>query len=274
MKPVWILTDMRYAAQRMPGALTAALVSRGVDARAVVADRVGPHMPGGPPWPGLRPGDTVVVRARSPWALALLRAAERYGAVSVVPSAAVEAVRDKGVAASILARAGVPTPPTWLAGGVEDVRALPAAAFPLLLKPVYGDNARGIRLARGPGDVPRSSEEGILVVQRYVDGAGDDLKLYIAGTHVWAVRRPSPLTGCTAPATAVPVDHTLRDLARTCADVFGLTFAGVDVLAATDGPLVVDVNDFPNYTGVTEAPGVLAGLVADVSGEGCKEMVA
>lgn len=274
MTPVWILTDVRYEAQRMPGALTAALVARGVDARTVVAERVGPHVPGGPPWPGLRRGDAVVARARSPWALALVRAAERYGAVSVLPSAAVESVRDKAVAAAILAQAGVPTPPTWVAGSVEDLRALPAGAFPLLLKPVYGDNARGIRLVRGVGDLPRSSDESVVVAQRYVDGAGDDLKLYVAGTRVWGVRRPSPLTGSAAPGTAVPVDQPLRDLARTCADTFGLTLAGVDVLVTAAGPLVVDVNDFPNYTGVGEAPEALAGLLRAATRACRGEMVA
>ncbi|HVL98690.1 MAG TPA: ATP-grasp domain-containing protein [Egibacteraceae bacterium] len=262
MQPVWILTDERYVAQRMPGALTAALRRRAVDARLIVAERVAPHPAGGSPWPGLRRGDMVVGRARSPWALTLLRAAERVGAAAMMPSAAIEAVRDKALAAGVLADAGVPTPPTWLAHGPDAVRALPATAYPLLLKPVYGDNARGIRLVRGPDDLRGAHDEAsVLVAQRYVDVAGVDLKLYIAGERVWAVRRPSPLTGEPGEGTDVPVDRTLHDLARRCAELFGLTFAGVDVLAAADGPLVVDVNDFPNYTGIAEAPAVLADLV-------------
>lgn len=274
MQPVWILTDKRYAAQRMPAALAAELRDRGVDPRMVLAERVAPHPVGAPPWQGLCAGDTVVTRSRSPWALALLRAAERHGAVSVVAHAAIEAARDKAAAAAMLAQAGVPAPPTWLAGDVEALHALPAGAYPLLLKPRYGDNARGIRLIRGPDDLPPVDGDAVVVAQRYVDVGGVDLKLYVAGSHVWAVRRPSPLTGSTAPGHSVPVDGELHDLARACADTFRLMFAGVDVLAAPDSRLVVDVNDFPNYTGVREAPAVLADLVVRTNARGRTEVVA
>lgn len=274
MQPVWLLTDQRYAAQRMPGALAAGLRARGVDARMVLAERVAPQPVGAPPWRGLCAGDTVVTRSRSPWALVLLGAAERHGVVSVVAHAAIEAARDKAAAAALLAQADVPAPPTWLAGDVEALRALPAGAYPLLLKPRYGDNAHGIRLIRRPEDLPPIGDEAVVVAQRYVDVAGVDLKLYVAGSHVWAVRRPSPLTGSTAPGHLVPVDGELHGLARMCADTFGLMFAGVDVLAAPDGPLVVDVNDFPNYTGVREAPAVLADLVVRANAGGGTELVA
>ena len=79
------------------------------------------------------------------------------------------------------------------------------------------------------------------------------------------MRRPSPLvTGAQAAARVlehVPVTSDLRTLALRCASAFGLTLCGLDILESRYGPLVVDVNEFPNYTGVDEAPEVIGGLV-------------
>jgi ribosomal protein S6--L-glutamate ligase len=43
---------------------------------------------------------------------------------------------------------------------------------------------------------------------------------------------------------------------------FGLDIYGVDVLATPDGPVVVDVNAFPGFRGVAEAPAALAEFTA------------
>src|SRR5688572_11560545 len=83
---VWVLTDARYLAQRMPSALFRWLRSHQVPTRLVVAERVllqlGPPPDALPrdrfepgragsradPWSDLRPGDVVVGRTRNPFA--------------------------------------------------------------------------------------------------------------------------------------------------------------------------------------------------------------
>jgi glutathione synthase/RimK-type ligase-like ATP-grasp enzyme len=57
------------------------------------------------------------------------------------------------------------------------------------------------------------------------------------------------------------VDETLSRLARSCAAAFDLSLLGVDVVEGPDGPLIVDVNEFPNYTGIVEAPEVIGRLL-------------
>jgi ribosomal protein S6--L-glutamate ligase len=59
----------------------------------------------------------------------------------------------------------------------------------------------------------------------------------------------------------VEVTPELERLARSCGDAFELELYGVDVLLSPRGPLVVDVNEFPNYTGVDDAPRAIAELV-------------
>ncbi|MCQ0006965.1 hypothetical protein [Actinomadura madurae] len=74
---------------------------------------------------------------------------------------------------------------------------------------------------------------------------------------------PSPLLapGPWDEPVPVPVTEELRGFALACRDAFGLELYGVDVLPSPGGPLVVDVNDFPNYTGIAEAPDAVADLV-------------
>jgi ribosomal protein S6--L-glutamate ligase len=271
---VWILTDHRYLGQRMPLALVRWLEDAGTPCRVVaVGGRpLAPAslLPGAHEddlFPGLAPGDVVVPRTRDPLALSLLAAVDRPGVQVLLPSAAIHRVRDKARMACTLSQHGIPTPPTWLATAAGDLAQLPPTAFPLLCKPHLGDNARGIVAVAGPRDLDEvDCTDGIIVAQTFVDVGGVDLKLYGAGERVWAVRRPSPLPGTggdAAAVTVVEVTPQLHELAGACRDAFGLDLFGVDVLEGPDGPLVVEVNEFPNYTGVPDAAEAIGRLVLD-----------
>jgi ribosomal protein S6--L-glutamate ligase len=171
-------------------------------------------------------------------------------------------VRNKVRAALILKEYGLPTPETYVARRPEDLIQVPRSQFPLLLKPFQGDNAQGIRLVRTPEELALVEwREAIVLAQRYVDVGNVDVKLYAAGKHAWAVRRPSPLTNGNGRPVLERVDETLSRLARSCAAAFDLPLLGVDVVVGPEGPLIVDVNEFPNYTGIVEAPEVIGRLV-------------
>jgi ribosomal protein S6--L-glutamate ligase len=170
----------------------------------------------------------------------------------------VQRVRNKVRAALVLGEHNLPTPETFLVRRPADLARVPRSRFPLLLKPFQGDNGDGIRLVHSPEEL-RLVEWGepMVLAQPFIDAAGIDLKLYAAGKHVWAVRRPSPLGNGRGQAVRVPVDGALRRLARACVDAFELPLVGIDLLQGADGPLIVDVNEFPNYTGIEEAPAVI-----------------
>jgi len=268
---VWILTDSRYLKQRMPTALADALRDRtGIEVRVVQTDGRVSEVGG---LDGFTPqrGDVVVPRTRHPYALWLLSRAELARVASLSSSSAIAGVRDKPQAALVLAAAGVPTPCTFVADTPTSLRSLPRSVFPLLLKPPLGDNAEGIIRVDEPDELERLGwPHGMVLAQCYVDVAGVDLKIYGAGDQLWAVRRRSPLlpAGGFDDAVPVPVDGRLRSIARACQEAFGLATFGLDVLPSPRGPLVVDVNDFPNYTGVAEATEVLAELVRSYLGVG------
>jgi glutathione synthase/RimK-type ligase-like ATP-grasp enzyme len=286
MSTIWVLTDKRYIQQRMPRALTEWLGERGVPFRTLIADEQVAQIPspqgagGSDPWSGLQPGDVVIARTRNPFALALLRAGPPAGVSVCNPWEAIAAVRDKARTAQVLAAHGIPTPPTFLADSPAALRALPVKCFPLLLKPHLGDNSSGILFVRESAeldDVPWG--DAMVLAQQFIDAGGIDLKLYLANDQVWAVRKPSPLSTRSHQWSSEggsfleahewgseqvgEVIGELRDLAFACSSAFGLELCGVDVLETSSGPVVVDVNDFPNYTGVPEAPQTIGTMLLE-----------
>jgi ribosomal protein S6--L-glutamate ligase len=267
---IWVLTDHRYLQQRMPGALTAWLEEQGHAVRMVVADDgsrvslLAPEDGAVSAWTGLERDDVVVARSRHPFALALLKEAESLGARTVGSWAAVQRVRNKVRCVLALKERGLPVPETFLASRPTDLAQLEPSSFPLLLKPFQGDNSRGIQLVRAPEELASVEwSEAIVLAQRYVEAGGIDVKLYAVGEQVWAIRRPSPLTNGNGRPVAVPVDAALERLARECAATFELPLLGIDLVEGARGPLIVDVNEFPNYTGIDEAPAAIGRLLLD-----------
>jgi ribosomal protein S6--L-glutamate ligase len=213
-------------------------------------------------WSALAPDDVVVARTRHPFALALLREAEALGARTYERWATVVGVRDKATSTLALARAGIPVPPTYLASGPRELAHLPDRVFPLLLKPPEGDNAEGLALVRDRSVLERLEwRHDLVIAQPFLDAREIDLKLYVAGYDVWAIRRPSPLCDRNGGPTPAIVTPDLRNLALACGRVLGLRLYGVDVIESSAGQFVVDVNEFPNYTGIDAAPEVIGKLV-------------
>jgi ribosomal protein S6--L-glutamate ligase len=245
-----VATERRYLAQLQPATLCAALAERG-DAPALLdPERAGRH--------DLEGVALLVVRGRSPALLRLLACAEAAGIATVNRRSAIEAVLDKAAMARRLAAARIPSPVTRVGSLVDLARTSRRADFPLVVKPVFGDNGRDVKVVRSRDELAELPwSEPVALAQPLVVSDGRDLKLYVAGEAVWAVRKPSPLSaaGETEP---VPVSPALEALALRCGRLFGLELLGVDCIETPRGPVVIEVNDFPNYTAIPDAPERLA----------------
>lgn len=248
---IGILAEERYLAQRQPAGLCAALQR----------DGHGPLLLGdGFADAPLEALDLIVARGRSAHLLELLCRAEALGVRTINRSSSIVAVRDKAAMSRALAAAGLPVPATvW--GRISLVAdAFGPDRYPLIVKPVYGDNSRGIAIVRSRAELLALPwNEPSAIVQELIPSDGYDLKLYVIGSEVFAARKPSPVTGdASLPAQDVPVTGALRALALRCGLLFGLELFGVDCVETKDGPLVIEVNDFPNYTGIPGADERLA----------------
>jgi ribosomal protein S6--L-glutamate ligase len=262
------LVERRYLRQEMPEAVIRVLASRGI-----TSDIICPQYGSFDPTTGVFSGDgrrldlnhydVLVSRIRTPLGLAMLRYAEAAEILAINTHSATQRVRNKAKMAVTLAHAGIACAPTVLADDVNVLAKLDPSWFPLILKATYGDNSQGLRLIRWPVDLQDLHwGEGLVLAQRYLPNDGFDMKLYVANGRVWAVRKPSPFNGDVHVAPElVAVDPARASLARRCGDIFGLDVYGVDTIETAGGPVVIEVNEFPNFSGVPGAAGHIANFI-------------
>ena len=263
-----LLVERRYLAQAQPTGLMEALRAHGHEV-TLVDPQGGPVDVGDDRW--LHGLDMVVARGRSWELLCMMAVAETRGVATVNLRAAIAAVHNKAEMGARLAAGRVPTPRTLLAPGARLTAASRIERFPLVLKPVFGDNGRDVRVIRDRAELERLGwSEPLVLAQEFIAGDGHELKLYVIGHDVWAVRRPAMLLAdgradgppAAPPAgEAVPLRPGERDLALCCKRLFGLELFGLDCIRTPSGTVVIEVNDFPNYGSVPSASERLADFV-------------
>jgi ribosomal protein S6--L-glutamate ligase len=167
---------------------------------------------------------------------------------------------------ALLANASVPLPRSWVvasrAGLEELLERKECEAF--LAKPPNGSMARGICRLLGVGDLAGAGARAVigaldeqrpLLVMEEVPSDGLDLKLYVVGGWVAAIRRPFPArTEAERRGEPAEVPPHIEEAALACGRALGLELYGVDVLTHGGRFRVVDVNAFPSYRGIEDAP--------------------
>jgi ribosomal protein S6--L-glutamate ligase len=201
--------------------------------------------------------DLYLLKSQSELALSLGAILHSRGARLVNRYPACAAVRDKVVAAGRLHAAGVPSPRTWVTSDLGLVDSL-LAHGPLVIKPQRGLHGAGVHVLRTRSDIAAARAIGPQLVQEYVEGGQEDLKLYVVGATVLGVRKPFSTDSYAAPGRPCDVPADARDVALRCGRAFGMTLYGLDVIESSDGPVVVDVNYFPGYRGIPDADELVA----------------
>ena len=177
---------------------------------------------------------------------------------------AIERCVDKSMTSYLLAAAGLATPPTWVVQGRERAAEVVAReavdGTPLVLKPLFGAQGRGLGLVRAPGDLPdEDAVAGIYYLQRYVGAAAGgwhDYRLFVSGGRVLAamVRHGvSWITNMHQGARAEPWEPSAaaQALALGAVRAVGAAHAGVDLIRDAHGRwLVLEVNSMPAWIGL------------------------
>ena len=202
--------------------------------------------------------------------LSLLEAAEAAGIPTINNARSVRLVRDKAVAIALAHAHGLPVPPTYFVAHPRLLAQIPPEDYPLVVKPSKGSCCRAIYRVHHPADVAAlvlpDGAPALLLAQRYVDNPGFDVKLYVTGTQVYAVRKKSPLhPDVHVTEGLIPVTPELRTLALNVGALFGLDLYGVDVVQTAEGWVGVDINDFPSFGGVPGAVVLLATFILHVA---------
>jgi glutathione synthase/RimK-type ligase-like ATP-grasp enzyme len=270
---IGILVEKRYLAQAQPNGLILALRSAGHEALCLDPETSAYALEDGR-W--IENLDLIVARGRSFQLLSMLGWAEGRGARTINRRAAIAAVHNKADMAVLMAGARIPMPQTFLGPVRELYKMIPSQIYPIILKPIFGDNSRGLRLINSPEEM-RLVEwpEPAALAQRFIANDGHDLKLYGIGDEICAVRKPSPVNLAvhadmnvrSEKAGLVPLTAGLEELGRNLRRLFGLELYGVDCIETAEGPVVIEVNEFPNYTGVPDADRRLADYVTHAGGK-------
>lgn len=198
---------------------------------------------------------------------------------------AIERCVDKSTTTFLLQKAGLPTPQTFAVEGravAEELAARELVRTPLVLKPLFGAQGRGIRMIRLLSDLPAPEEVGdIYYLQHYVPRAGPpfrDFRVFVvAGRAVAMMSRRGEDWITNVNRGAVPEQISGREdelarLAVAAADAVGADFAGVDIVPAVDGRLLVlEVNSMPAWSGLQS---VVAVDIADAIAEALLKAVA
>ncbi|RWF15074.1 MAG: RimK family alpha-L-glutamate ligase [Mesorhizobium sp.] len=195
---------------------------------------------------------------------------------------AIERCVDKSMTTFLLKNACLPTPPTFAVEGRAMAEAIAERELPftpLVLKPLFGAQGRGIRLIENLSDLPAEEEvNGVYYLQHYVPRPGPpfrDFRVFVCAGEVLAMmsRRgddwitnvnrgavPEQVSG----QVSVHAETELAALARAAAAI-GADFAGVDIVPAADGKLfVLEVNSMPAWSGLQSVVAVnIADAIAD-----------
>ncbi|GLS28988.1 alpha-L-glutamate ligase, RimK family [Mesorhizobium albiziae] len=211
--------------------------------------------------------------------LGVLHALGRLGVPVWNSAQAIERCVDKSMTTFLLANAGLPTPPTFAVEGMEAARQIAARelpAAPLVLKPLFGAQGRGIRLIQSLDDLPAEDDvSGVFYLQHYVRRPGPpfrDCRVFVcAGRPIAMMSRRGDdwITNVNRGAVPEPVsghdEDELSELAVAAAAAVGADFAGVDIVAAEGGGLMVlEVNSMPAWSGLQSVAAVnIADAIAE-----------
>ena len=200
--------------------------------------------------------------------LGILHALDRLGVRVVNGPRGIEACVDKSMTSFLIARAGIPTPDTWTLESFEAAHALVRREIesgPIVLKPLFGAQGKGLRLLRAVDDLPPpDAVAGVYYLQRFERVEGDDFRdfrLFVSHGRVVAAmmrRAPTWITNVKQGGEPIPVgrDARLEALALAAATAVGVEIAGVDIIVGRDGPRVLEVNSMPAWRGLQKVADV------------------
>ena len=204
------------------------------------------------------------------YGLAVLRQFEMMGVWPLNESVAVGRSRDKLRSMQIFAKHGLGLPVTAFAHDpkqTDEVLKIVGGA-PAVIKLLEGTQGIGVVL----GETANSAKSVVeafrglnvnILVQEFIKEAGSsDIRIFVVGGKVVAAMMRTGAEGDFrsnlhrgGSAKMVKITPEERSTAIRAAKVMGLNVAGVDILRANHGPVIMEVNSSPGLEGIESATG-------------------
>jgi ribosomal protein S6--L-glutamate ligase len=185
-------------------------------------------------------------------------------------SQSIREASDKLLSLQLLTQEGLPIPqtrstPLGLASEFHLFESRDAHVF----KTLQGSQGFGVswQMTRSQSqaliDTFRTAQTAVLVQELVQESFGEDVRAFvIQETVVTAIHRRGSREdlrsnlhqGGTAQMTTLSPQET--ELVLKASQVFGATYAGVDFLRTSEGPLLLEVNPCPGFQGISDATGL------------------
>jgi [lysine-biosynthesis-protein LysW]---L-2-aminoadipate ligase len=186
---------------------------------------------------------------------------------------------DKLFGSLALAKAGIPTPRTFLSFTEESARkSLAKLGYPAVLKPVVGSWGRLSALIKDEDFATAVIEDReymypmyqVYYLQEFVKRPPRDIRSFVVGDRtIAAIYRHSASdwrtnTARGGKATPCPITEELSELSLRSAKAVGGEIVGVDLMETSDGMVVHEVNNTTEFKNTVPATGIdIPGFIVD-----------
>ena len=204
------------------------------------------------------------------YGLAVLRQFEMMGVWPLNESVAIGRARDKLRSLQILSREGLGLPVTGFANSARQAEEVirMVGGPPVVIKLLEGTQGIGVVLAETMASAKsvfeafRGAKINILVQEFIKEADGADIRAFVIGRRVIGsmMRKGVPDEFRSnlhrgGSARMIRITPEERSTAVRAAAALGLNVAGVDLLRANHGPVIMEVNSSPGLEGIEKATG-------------------
>ena len=211
------------------------------------------------------------------YGLAVLRQFEMMGVWPLNESVAIGRSRDKLRSLQLLSREGIGLPVTGFANSAKQAEEMIKMVNgpPVVIKLLEGTQGIGVILsntmssAKSVFEAFRGAKINILVQEFIKEAGGSDIRAFVIGNRVVGamMRHGAPgefrsnlHRGGTSEQIRITPEE--RSTAVRAARVMGLNVAGVDLLRANHGPVLMEINSSPGLEGIEKVTGLdIAGQI-------------
>ena len=210
---------------------------------------------------------------------AVVRQFEMMGVFCINESVAISRSRDKLRSLQLLARKGIGLPVTCFAHSTKFTGDLisQVGGAPLVIKLLEGTQGIGVVLAETHNaaesviEAFRGLKQNILVQEFVKEANSCDIRCFVVGEKVIAAMMRKGRDGDFrsnlhrgGSVLTVKLTPEERSTAVRAAKIMGLNVAGVDILRANHGPVIMEVNSSPGLEGIEAATNVnVAGKIIE-----------
>ncbi len=173
----------------------------------------------------------------------------------------------------MLSSKGIPVPATIVVRKLEHLDAAieRLGGCPIILKTPFGSYGSGVVILESMRSlysaldiIWKSAGSNIILIQEYVaEAQGSDYRAFVVGDKVVAAMQRTSVgdefrsnlhLGGTS--SKVRLTKEEKEIAVKATKIMGLEIAGVDILRSKRGPVIMEVNANPGFTGLAEITGV------------------